>query len=167
MKNAHSNHGGWGALTRWLLLGWLTIGPGLVGAQNFAVDRFALSGGGGTSTNGGLRVVGSMAQPDAAPRLVGGSFAVDSGFWSVVSVVQTPGAPLLSLLLVKASGTWFFSWPLSDLNYTLESSPVLGPLAIWTSVSEPVQTGVQYRFALLPPMAGQRYFRLRQNAPSP
>src|SRR5262245_43062366 len=65
-------------------------------AQSFAIDWHSVDGGGGTSTGGLFSVSGTIGQPDAAPSMAGGSFSLAGGFWSVV---QTPGAPLLNILL--------------------------------------------------------------------
>ena len=127
-----------------------------------------LSGGGGTSTNGAFSVTGTIGQPDSGAKLAGGNYSVEGGFWSVAVIVQTPGAPLLSLTHLRDSGILFFSWPVTPENYSLESTPLLGPSGAWTPVSASVQEGSQYRSISLPQQSGQRYYRLRQinTAPS-
>lgn len=132
---------------------------------DFAVDRSVISSGGGTSTNGAFSITGTLGQPDAGPRLTGGVFTVDGGFWGAVTLQQTPGAPLLTLQHLKVSGTLFFSWPITAESYVLDSSPLVGPAASWTPVSASVQLDGQHRTVTLPQQPGQRYFRLRQAPP--
>src|SRR5437764_6100624 len=80
-------------------------------AQSFSIDWFTIDGGGGTSTGGVYSVSGSIGQPDAnAQPLTGGIFSVVGGFWSLFSVVQTPGTPLLTIRLTSTN-TAMVSWP--------------------------------------------------------
>ncbi len=65
------------------------------GAQNYTVDWYKISGGGGTSTGGTYQVSGTIGQPDASGAMSGGQYSVTGGFWALIQVVQTPGAPTL------------------------------------------------------------------------
>ncbi len=65
-------------------------------AQQYSVDWHKISGGGGTSTNGQYTVTGTIGQPDATLQpMTGGNYSLTGGFWSLISVVQTAGAPML------------------------------------------------------------------------
>ena len=59
-------------------------------AQTFTIDWFTIDGGGGTSTGGVYSVSGTIGQPDAGGPMSGGQYSVTGGFWSLLSVVQTP-----------------------------------------------------------------------------
>ncbi len=48
----------------------------------WTIGRWAITGGGGTSSGGVFLVRGSMGQPDAGEALTGGEFAVRGGFWA-------------------------------------------------------------------------------------
>lgn len=63
-----------------LLMGWAILVPRLALAQSLTVDRFVLSGGGGTSTNGAFSVTGTIGQPDSGAKLAGGNYSVEGGF---------------------------------------------------------------------------------------
>src|SRR5215469_18849024 len=63
----------------------------------YSIDWFKVSGGGGTSTNGQYALSGTVGQHDAGGPMSGGNYSVTGGFWSLVAVVQTPGAPLLTI----------------------------------------------------------------------
>ena len=66
-------------------------------AQSYSIDWYKIAGGGGTSTNGQYAVTGTIGQPDAGGAMAGGNYSLTGGFWSLISVVQTPGAPMLNI----------------------------------------------------------------------
>ena len=66
-----------------------------VRAQSYSIDWYKIVGGGGTSTNGQYSLSGTIGQPDASGAMSGGNYSLTGGFWSMISVVQTPGAPAL------------------------------------------------------------------------
>lgn len=60
-------------------------------------------------------------------------------------------------------GTFVLRWPATALGYTLESSPRVGPDAIWQAVGQPpVVDGADWRVAVVLPQTNSRYFRLRR-----
>src|SRR5258708_9372109 len=78
-------------------------------AQSFSIDWLKISGGGGKSTNGQFSVSGTIGQPDAGGVMSGGNYSVTGGFWSLISVVRTAGAPALTVTHSGNSVT--VSWP--------------------------------------------------------
>src|ERR1035437_7733786 len=66
-------------------------------AQSYSVDWYKIAGGGGTSTGGLYSVSGTIGQSDASGAMTGGNYSVIGGFWSLINVVQTPGAPTLNI----------------------------------------------------------------------
>ena len=70
---------------------WLSV-PSLLGAQDFGIDWFTTAGGGGNSSGGDFELSATIGQHDTG-NLLGGDFALTGGFWSVLAVVGTPGAP--------------------------------------------------------------------------
>src|SRR5437016_7626279 len=72
--------------------------PAVAFSQNYSIDWFTIDGGGGTSTGGVYQVSGTIGQPDAG-HMSGGNFSLDGGFWGIIAAVQTPGTPLLRVLL--------------------------------------------------------------------
>lgn len=131
-------------------------------AQNFAIDRFAISSGGGVSSNAQFSVTGTIGQMEASPRMSGGGYSVEGGLWHLAIVVAPPGEPRLDLVAMQTGGALLFTWPLSAAGYELESSPAVGPAAVWTSVATPAQRGAQYHFLLLRPQPGISFFRLKK-----
>jgi hypothetical protein len=83
---------GWRHLVALLAMSSLAL---CASAQSYSIDWYKISGGGGTSTNGQYAVSGTIGQPDAGMAMTGGNYSLTGGFWSLVSVAQTPGAPTL------------------------------------------------------------------------
>src|SRR5690348_14430606 len=77
-------------------------------AQSYSIDWYKISGGGGTSTNGQYAVTGTIGQADAGGAMTGGDYSVTGGFWSLISVVQTAGAP--ALFITQANNTVQVFW---------------------------------------------------------
>ena len=72
------------------------LGVGLSArAQSYTIDWYKIAGGGGTSTGGTYTVSGTIGQPDASGAMTGGNYSLTGGFWALISVVQTGGAPTL------------------------------------------------------------------------
>ena len=63
--------------------------------QNYSIAWYKIAGGGGTSTGATYQVTGTIGQPDASGAMTGGNYSLTGGFWSLISVVQTSGAPTL------------------------------------------------------------------------
>src|SRR5689334_5674203 len=70
---------------------------GAVQAQSYSIDWFKVAGGGGTSSNGQYTVTGTIGQADAGGQISGGQYAITGGFWSLISVLQTPNSPPLTI----------------------------------------------------------------------
>jgi hypothetical protein len=127
-------------------------------AQNYSVDWYAVAGGGGVSTNGSYAVNGTIGQSDAG-TMTGGSYAVDGGYWGV-SVVQTPGAPLLAIARLGTGVV--ISWPSSATNYTLQQSLTLTNASSWVGYSGAVSNNGTVKSTTIAAPSGLLYFRLMQ-----
>ena len=134
---------------------WLTVGPIVVHAQSYSIDWYKVAGGGGTSTGGVFSVSGTIGQPDASPPLSGGNYSVTGGFWSLISVVQTPGAPTLTIIYVGNQAV--VSWDPSVNGWTLQTNANLAT-PTWGNYSGTV---VNNRVTNSPPK-GNVFFRLKQ-----
>lgn len=108
-----------------LLTLWFVTSAVSGAAQTLRIDRFVLSGGGGTSTNSSFSLTGTIAQPDATPALSSGRFTLEGGFWSAAIAVQVPGAPLLTI--TRVGSTAILSWDINATGFVVEvSDSVLG-----------------------------------------
>jgi hypothetical protein len=131
-------------------------------AQSYSIDWFTIDGGGGTSTGGVFSVSGTIGQPDAG-RMTNGLYSITGGFWSVVEVIQTPGAPLLSIEQL-GGGTVRVFWPLPADGFVLDQTSAMTspPAAIsWSQVPFPYQTNATHISITVAP-AGNRFYRLRR-----
>jgi len=127
-------------------------------AQSFTTDWFTIDGGGGTSTGGVYSVSGTIGQPDAG-RMSGGNYTIDSGFWSILTAVQTPGAPLLSISRT-ATNKVVVSWPSPSPGYQLQQNTNSVSSVNWNNVfATPTDDGTTKSLVVNPP-TGNRFYRL-------
>ncbi len=127
-------------------------------AQQYSIDWHTIDGGGGTSSNGQYAVTGTIGQPDAG-TMSGGSYSLTGGFWSLLSAVQTPGAPLLAVRLT-ATNTVLISWPVVSPVFNLQQNPALDAPG-WTVVTNaPAVLGGENQVIIAAP-AGNRFYRLK------
>jgi hypothetical protein len=126
-------------------------------AQSYSIDWYKVAGGGGTSSNGQYTISGTIGQHDAGGPFAGGNFSANGGFWSLVAV-QTPGAPLLTIVRTSTS-TVTVSWPSSSAGFSLQQNTNLNT----TNWSTPVETisddGTNKSIIVNLPSAN-RFFRL-------
>jgi hypothetical protein len=128
-------------------------------AQSYSVDWSTVDGGGGISTGGVYTVNGTIGQPDAG-NMSGGNFAVQGGFWSALSLVQTPGAPPLSIMLTTNSVV--VSWPLPATGWTLQQNTGSLSSSNWTDVTSGIQDVASVRVLIVTPPTGERFYRLKR-----
>ena len=150
--------GAFQALAKSALPGLLLCGIVSVQAQTYSIDWFTIDGGGGTSTGGVFAVSGTIGQPDASAQpLTGGNFSLVGGFWSLF-VVQTPGAPLLTIRLTSTNNA-LVSWPSLSTGFTLQQNSDLNKTN-WVTAPQAVSDNGTNRFILVNPPAGNRFYRL-------
>jgi hypothetical protein len=142
------------------IMGAALVFPRALHAQIYSINWYTIGGGGGSSsgTNGGTSytVTGTIGQP-ATASMSGGAYAITGGFWSIIAAVQSPGAPLLSVL---RSGTQaVISWSAPATGFVLEQSSSLLP-GSWTSSAATITTNGAVISATVPASSGYQYFRL-------
>src|SRR5262249_10917279 len=125
----------------------------LVRAQSYNIDWFTIDGGGGTSTGSVYSVTGTIGQPDAGPTMSGGNYSVNGGFWSLLSIVQTPGAPLLAIKLT-GTNTAMVSWPSPSTGFNLQQNTNGCSTVNWSNVvTTPTDNGT-IRYVIVNPPTG-------------
>jgi len=130
---------------------------GFLQAQDFSIDWFTIDGGGGASTGGVYSVTGTVGQPDAG-SMSGGNYSIDGGFWGIVAAVQTPGAPLLRIVLT-ATNAVVVAWPAPAAGFLLQQSTSLHTTN-WASVTNvPVSVSDENQVIVSAPV-GSRFYRL-------
>jgi hypothetical protein len=129
-------------------------------AGDFNLNWFTIDGGGGTSTGGVYAVSGTIGQPDASGAMTGGNYSLTGGFWSLIAVVQTPGAPLLTITLNPQLSTINVSWPSPSTGWTLQQNSVLTTTS-WSTSGGISDNGTNKSITITPP-TGNLFFRLKQ-----
>ena len=130
-------------------------------AQNYSIGWHKIAGGGGASsgTNGSgiYSVNGTIGQQDAGKAVSGGNYSVSGGFWSIIALVQTPGAPALE---ITRSGTSIIvSWPYPSTGFSLQQSSNLGAMN-WVASSFTVITNGSSNSVTITPSTGNLFLRL-------
>jgi hypothetical protein len=100
-------------------------------AQQYSIDWFAIDGGGGTSAAGIFQASGTIGQPGAGRSMASGQFSLTGGFWALPTVIQTVGAPTLTIA-VAAPGSATISWSPNTAGFVLQETWSLSP-ANWTN----------------------------------
>jgi hypothetical protein len=92
----------------------------------YAIPRWKVAGGGGTSTGGVHAVSGTIGQPEAGGPMTNGPYSLVGGFWAMPTLVQTPGAPTLHITNA-APGFATLWWTPPTPGFTLQSTDSLSP----------------------------------------
>jgi len=137
--------------------GWFTLAT--LHAQTYSIDWSKIAGGGGNSTGGVYQVSGTIGQPDASGAMSGGNYSITGGFWALINVVQTPGAPTLSISHSGAAVT--VSWQAVPGWNLVQNDNLTTPAGSWQASSGITSTnGVNYLNLANP--TGTLFFRLKQ-----
>jgi hypothetical protein len=99
--------------------------------------------------------------------MTGGQYSLVGGFWGVVDVIQTPGAP--GLLIERTPGGVRVLWERPATGWVLEETTALQsvPTAIAWSLVPPASylSDATHFFITVPAPAGNRFYRLHRTAP--
>jgi len=126
-------------------------------AQSYSIDWYKIAGGGGTSTGGTYQVSGTIGQPDASGAMSGGNYSVTGGFWSLINVVQTPGAPTLN---ISHSGNTVTVYWQDVSGWNLQQNGNLATPTGWSANNSATLIGGTNYLNLTNP-AGNLFFRLK------
>ena len=127
-------------------------------AQDYSIDWSTIDGGGGTSTGGVYSVSGTIGQPDAG-AMSGGNYTLQGGFWGIISVVQTPGASLLSIARTTTNTVAVF-WPSPSTGWTLQQNTNSVSSLNWSNVTAAIQDDGTNKTLIVNPPTGNRFYRL-------
>jgi hypothetical protein len=142
---------------KWLAGGLLVSLFCLRASAQYSIDWFAIAGGGGASTGGVYSVSGTIGQADAGGAMTGGNYSLTGGFWSLISVAQTPGAPLLS---ITGTNTVMIYWASPSTGFILQenSNSVASP--DWSTAAGTIQDNGTFKYLIVNPPVGNRFYRL-------
>jgi hypothetical protein len=141
-----------------LVISLLSLAPALE-AQDFSLDWYKVAGGGGTSAAGAYSLSGTLGQPEAG-ILKGGSYSMAGGFWSLIAVIRTPGAPVLSII-GTATNTVRVSWPSASAGFALQQSTSVAG-ASWAPVPQTPSDDGTTKTVSLKQLGGSLYLRLQK-----
>ncbi len=132
-----------------------------VAQAQVAIDWHTLDDGGGTSTGGIYEISGTIGQSDAGATIQGGAVALQGGFWALIGVLQTDGAPELHIAN-NLDGTATLSWAVAGSDgYQLRVATDL-EAEDWTDVpTAPAVVGENY-VVTVSLTATKRYYQLRK-----
>jgi len=130
------------------------------GAQTNVAWQTA-DGGGGASTGGIYALEGTLGQPDGSEAVRGGAYEVQGGFWALVELVQTEGAPRLRIADISSVAVTL-AWPVAGAEgYQLQRASRLAE-PDWTPVSgTPSVVGDEYQLTT-GPVVVKHYYRLQK-----
>ncbi len=140
-----------------LILGLLILAVVGSDAQTYSIDWYKIAGGGGMSTGGTYQISGTIGQPDASGAMAGDNYSLTGGFWSLISVVQTAGAPTLTI--THSGNSVKVSWPYPSTGWTLEQNSDL-TTASWSTNRVISNDGMNNFITITSPM-GNLFFRLQ------
>ena len=129
-------------------------------AQTDYTNKWSTVDGGGRSSTGGVYTIsGTAGQPDAGVMRAG-EYTVNGRFWGLIAVVQTPGAPPLSIR--RGDGTnVLVCWPYPSESYGLQQCTNLTTANWVADASVPAHVGNEWQVTVSPPV-GKRYYRLQK-----
>ncbi len=125
-------------------------------AQQYSIDWYKVAGGGGTSSGGTYQVKGTIGQHDAGGPMTGGNYSLTGGFWALISVVQTPGAP--TLYISRSGSTVTVFWQ-NVSGWSLQQNTNLATPTGWSVNSSWATIGATNSLILTSP-TGNLFFRL-------
>jgi hypothetical protein len=132
--------------------------PVAASAQSYSINWYKISGGGGmNSTGGAYSVSGTIGQHDAGGPMTGGGYQLTGGFWALISVLQTPGLPNLTITFVSPDSVKV-SWPNTG-TYTLQQNSNLAG-GSWATSGYTVTTANGTNSITITPPTGNLFFRL-------
>lgn len=137
------------------------VGVALGAAAQTPVTWQTMDGGGGTSTGGVFAVAGTIGQPDGTAAMRGGGGDVQGGFWALIELMQTLGAPTLRIASMTTDKVTL-AWPVAGAaDFQLQqASHLIEP--DWTTVAgAPTLVGADYQLTT-GPLAVKHYYRLQK-----
>jgi hypothetical protein len=142
-----------------VLVALFVVVVSVIHAQQYSINWSKVAGGGGTSAGGAYQVSGTIGQHDAGGPMTSGNYSLTGGFWSVITVVQTPGAPRLTISFNSPLPTVTVSWPSSATNYVLQQNSNLNT-ANWINTGLLITTNGATESVTISQPAGNLFFRL-------
>ena len=129
-------------------------------ARSAEINWWTFTGGGGKAQNGSVALGGAIGPiaPALSPA-TGGNYSLKGGFWSLLSLVQTPGAPSLTITLT-ATNTALVSWPSPSAGFSLQQNTNGSGSVNWSNLATPPTDNGIIKYIIVNPPTGNRFYRL-------
>jgi hypothetical protein len=129
------------------------------GTELFTIEAFAISNGGGVSTNSEFHVTGAIGQPATASS-ASEQFQLDPGFFRTLEL-DLPTGPV-TLTFASQAGNLKISWPASGTEgFILEHVSNLAGNPDWQPAPESPDLQGSMKSVLAPIANGNQFYRLR------
>jgi hypothetical protein len=140
-----------------ILPGILLVSAVFSAQGQYSIDCYKVSGGGGINSTGGVySLSGTIGQSDGGGPMTGGNYSLTGGFWALISVVQTLGAPTLYIRHSNNTATVYWQ---NVSGWNLEQKSNLAVSGGWTTnTAWTTSNGTNY-LNITPPI-GNMFFRL-------
>lgn len=142
-----------------VFLGMMSVVAVNSAQAQYSISWYKIAGGGGTSTNGQYTVNGTIGQHDAGGPSTGGNYSLTGGFWSLISAVQTIGAP--TLIVTHSGNNVTVSWPSPSTGFVLQQNPDL-KTANWVTSGYTISDDGTNKSVTITSPTGNLFFRLQQ-----
>jgi hypothetical protein len=129
-------------------------------AQSYSIDWYKIAGGGGLSSGGVYSVNGTIGQHDAGGPMTGGNYSLTGGFWSLISVVQIPGAPALTI--TRSGTSVIVSWPSPSTGFVLQQNTAVNNAPGWLNFTGTINDNGTTKSVSINPPTGNLFFRLKE-----
>lgn len=138
-------------------LAFAAAGMLAMAADTFQLEHAGVGSGGGTSSGGDYVVTGQIGVLGTG-QSTGGAFTLEGGSLAMFMVVQTAGAPMLTL--TRVGNDVVLSWPMTAIGFDLEQTENLSTPS-WSGAGvTPVIVGDHYQVTL-PAVGSSKFFRLQ------
>ena len=131
-------------------------------AQNYSINWFKISGGGGTSAGGTYSLNGTIGQHDAGGPSASGTYSLTGGFWAIYAV-QGPGP---TLTITRSGANVVISWPSPSTGYVLQQNSNIADPNGWTNFGGTVNDNGAIKSVTITSPAGNVYYRLKKSGGS-
>lgn len=164
MKTRTIENGGWplAKLLPLFILLHSAVGLRALG-QRYSIDAFTIAGGGGASSGATYQVGGVIGLPDAGRQpLSGGGFSLTGGSLNIMAVLETTGAPTLTL--IRSGNNIIISWSSSPAGFVLQQASDLGATR-WADFGGALNDDGVNKSVRIIPGSGNAFYRLLNMAP--
>ncbi|MCB1098556.1 MAG: hypothetical protein KDN22_23490 [Verrucomicrobiae bacterium] len=130
-------------------------------AQQYAIEKYTIDSGGGTSSGGTYSVTGTIGQPDASGVSSSGKYTVSGGYWGgLLTIIPTTGAPELTIT-PSGKTSVKLTWKDPDDAWVLSTTSSL-KTGDWKASTFPMTQNGAKRSATVALPASPTFFRLQK-----